>query len=319
MADLQAISLKSKDKVVAYVLGFLGLALLGGIGYSLFLLMPLLVDLAKNTIIFFAELVVLALMGLTVVNVWNERDLFIYKWKNYVRNVRKAIIADDPIGVLSTAIRRFQDKLELIDERMAEAEGARKTQLNGIRNAEAEADKALNLFKAAKNAGKTEREQAVYAVSSERWKAAAAKMQPMADLMKNMMLSLQSARELASTTLTDLENQLRVTRVELETAKAGRTAVKSLKAFFGKTDDSDMAEMAFDEIERQTNEAEAEIEQFMRVIDPAIKSQDLSKQAEATAAMNRLNGVILQKGLPPATDAEVLSITSIKQSVPVRR
>lgn len=308
MSEIQSINLKKQDQVVAWALGILGLCMLGGVGYGLFHLMPLLVELAENTIIFFVELAVIVAMVVGALSVWNERDLIVYKWKNFVRNLRRAIVREDPIGVLDTAIRRFSNRINDISERINEAVGAKKTQINKQREAVKKSEEAQGLFLAAKNKGEPEPVQARHATASLRYAEAAKKMQPMVDLLTNMQTSFQAAYDLALNTMKDLENQRDVLKIELEASKAGQSAVKSFKAFFGKTDESDMAMMAFDEIERQTNEAEAEIEQFMRVMDPALKDEELKKSAEAIAAMNRMTGFVEKKHLPPAVDAEVLSV-----------
>lgn len=313
---MQSLVLKKQDKVVAWTLAILGLVVLSGVGYGLFLLMPFLVALAENTIIFFVELLVLVGMGIGVLSLWSERESFIYAWKNFARKVRRAIVREDPIGVLDTAIRRFSNRLSDIEEKIAEAVGARKTQITKQKEAVRKAEDAQGLFLAAKNKGESESVQARHAVASQRYTEAAKKMQPMVDLLTNMQTSFEAARDLAANTMKDLENQRDVLKIELEASKAGQSAVKSFKAFFGKTDESDMAMMAFDEIERQTNEAEAEIEQFMRVMDPALKDENLKKEAEAIAAMTRMQGFVSQKALNPApVSVELLSSVKVDQKV----
>ena len=316
MSEMQSINLKKQDKAVAWIVGIIGFLLLASVGYGLFLLMPLLVELAKNTIIFFVELAVLVSMLVGVLSIWNERELFIYKWKNFVRNLRRAIVREDPIGVLDTAIRRFATRLESIDEKIAEAVGAKKTQINKQREAESKAENSQGLFLAARNKGESEAVQGRHAIASQRYADAAKKMQPMVDLLTNMQISFQAARDLADNTMKDLMNQRDVLKIELEASKAGQSAVKSFKKFFGASNESDMAMMAFDEIERQTNEAEAEIEQFMRVMDPALKDEELKKSAEAISAMNRMAGFISKKELGPAIEAEVLHVN---QTVSTRK
>ena len=86
--DIQQISLKKGEQAWSYGLAIVGLLLLGSFGYGLFLVMPLLVALAKNTIIFFAELAVLFGMLVTAAGIWSERETWYYKWKNFVRRER---------------------------------------------------------------------------------------------------------------------------------------------------------------------------------------------------------------------------------------
>jgi hypothetical protein len=304
MTDMQSVSLKKQDMAIMAVLGTVGALVVGGVIYGLYLAMPMLVSLAKNTIIFFAELAVLVLMLLAAAQAWQERDLFLYKWKSMARNIRKAIVREDPIGVLDTAIKRFEARLENIDDRIAEAIGAKKTQDDGIRVTLAKADREDSLAAAAAKLGKGDREVAQHATAAIRWRKAADGMQPMAEMMANMQTALEGARDLAHHTLLDLQNQKDVLSIQLSTARAGKSAVRSLKTFFGSSSESDMAAMAFEEIERQTNEAEAEIEQFMRVMDPMLKTADLTKQAEAMDAMKKFDAFRQQRQLGPADTPE---------------
>ena len=296
---------KKEDKVVASALGVAAAAVVAALLYGLYLVMPMLVSLAKNTIVFFGLMAILVLMVLAAAQVWAERDVFLYKWKLFARNLRKAIVREDPIGVLSTAIQRFEARLEQIDARIAEAIGAKNTQDKGIAKAERQANEEEAKAGAAQRLGRSDREIGLHAMNAKRWRDAADSMRPMAELMANMQTSLEGARDLARTRLDDLINQKQVMAIRLETAQSGKKAVKSLKLFFGSSSDSDMADMAFDEIERQTSEAEAEIDQFMRVMDPMLKSADLSKQAETMAAMQRFS-TFSKHALPAA--AEVLAL-----------
>lgn len=303
---------KKQDKVVAGVLAAVAAVIGAGLLYGLYRIMPMLVSLAKNTIVFFAELVVLVILILVVAQLWAERDLFIYRWKLFARNLRKALVREDPIGVLDTAIKRFEHRLEQIDEQIAAAIGAKKTQEHGIKQTIARADEEDSLAAAAVKLGKGDREVSQHATAAARWRKAAEGMRPMADLMANMQTSLESARDLAQSTLNDLSNQKEVLAIQLTTAQAGKSAVRSLKSFFGSSSETDMAGLAFDEIERQTNEAEAEIEQFMRVMDPMLKTADLKKQAETMDAMKKFQAFREQRELGPAPGAETLT-----QSTPV--
>ena|SRR5689334_7265707 len=303
MSDLQSVSLKKQDKVVMTAMGIVAGLLGGGILYALYLLMPVLVSLAKNTIIFFAELAVLVVMFMVAAQLWAERDLFVYRWKMAARNLRKALVREDPIAALDVAIKRFEHRLDQIDERIAEAIGAKKTQDNSIAQTIKNAEEEESLAAAALKLKKSERELAQHATAALRWRRAAEGMQPMAEMMANMQTALEGARDLAQHTLQDLINQRDVLSVQLQTAQAGKSAVRSLKGFFGSSSETDMAGLAFDEIERQTNEAEAEIEQFMRVMDPMLKTADLKKQAETIDAMKKFEMFREQRALAPAASA----------------
>lgn len=319
MSDISPINLKKQDKVVMATMAILAAIVGAGVIYGLGLIMPFLVALAENTIYFALEMLALVIIVLSAAQVWAERDLFYYKWKNIARNIRKAIIREDPVGVLKTAISRFDQKIESIDEKIAEAIGALKIQVAKQKEAQAKADTERNNFLAAERMEKSDSEKGRYAVAATRWEKAAQEMQPMVDLLTNMKSSLQKARDLANNTLEDLKNQLEVLSVRLEASQAGKSAASSLKAFFSSSNESDMAMMAFEEIEKQTAEAEASIEEFMRVMDPSLRKADLQAQAEAIAAMERFSERRIQKALNPAPEVEVVSVTKVAQKETVKR
>lgn len=310
---LSSITLKKGEQTWSYALAIVGLMVLGGLGYGLFLLLPFLILLAKNTIIFVAELAVLIAMLVTLAGIWSERDTWIYKWKNFVRRFRRAIVREDPIGVLETAIRRFNDRLETIEEKINETVGALKIQKAKQKEAQFKAEEAAAMYLAAKNKGVSEQEQTRYALSNDRWTKTANGMQPMIDLLTQAKGSFEQARDIAVNTMKDFEDQKQNLKVQFEASKAGQSAVKAFKAFFGKTDDSDWAQMALDELETTINTNEAEIEQFMRVMDPVLKEDQMRNQAQAVAAMNRLSGIAQnQKQLPSPKAVEVISVEKVK-------
>lgn len=308
--DIQNISLKKGEQAWSYALAVVGLMVLGGIGYGLFLLMPLLVILAKNTIIFVAELAVLISMLVTAAGIWSERELWHYKWKNYVRRLRRAIVREDPVGIIETALKRFAEKLGLIEEKITEAVAALRVQQSSQKVAIKKRSDAEALYLQAKSQGEPEQVQARHAISADRWLKASEEMQPIIDMMVGTIKGFEQARDIAVNATKDLEDQKQVMKIRQQTAKAGQSAARAFKAFFGKSDESDMAMMGFEELELQINTSEAEIDQFMRVMEPKLKDDKLKNDAEAAQAIARMNGLHSQKQLS-AAPVEVLSISKV--------
>jgi hypothetical protein len=83
---------------------------------------------------------------------------------------------------------------------------------------------------------------------------------------------------------------------------------------FGNNPDLEMQDLAIEEIQRQSFEAEAEIDQFMRVITPRLQQADLQRDADAIEAMEKLNAYTAQS-LPPAP--EPLKLVGPKEDVKV--
>src|SRR5262249_52914796 len=92
-----------------------------------------------------------------------------YKWKNVSRNIRKAIAREDPIGVLATVIRKFEAKLDGIDENITQAVAALKRQKESIRQARQQADESFALVEQARRQGKSDAQIGMYAAGAGRW------------------------------------------------------------------------------------------------------------------------------------------------------
>lgn len=184
-------SMKTSDKII-------GLVLLTGVvsvlGYGLYWILPYLVEMAANTIYFVGELVVLAVLAMVFLDKNTWLNLY-YGWQNLSRGIRRSIISSDPIGILSTVINRYAQKLEDIDANIVLADGATKRQRNTIAEAEKQRNMELNLAKAAEQQGKT-LQIGLHANSAKRWDDSAEEMRPMLTVLENALVSMQRARDL---------------------------------------------------------------------------------------------------------------------------
>jgi len=287
----RVVAMKPADKVIGAIIG---LVVLGAGGYGLWKVLPVLIELAQNTIYFFAELVVLAILGI----VFLDRDTWInlyYAWRNVSRKMRKAIVSEDPIGVLDTVIHRYGYKLDQIDQNVTVADGARRRQEAAIQDALKQRDAELHQAKAAQKLNK-QLQVEQHATAAQRWENSGKEMEPMLNTLTNALTCLERARDLCQSKLEDVKNQKVVLQRKLEALLAGQKAVRSIKRFFGSNPDLDMQEMAIEEIERQATEAMAEIDQFMRVMNPVLESADLKRSADQMAAMEHFNSYITSGG-----------------------
>jgi len=285
------LAMKPADKIMGTIIG---LVVLGGGGYGFWRILPILIDLAQNTIYFFGELVVLAILAMIFLDKNTWVNLY-YAWKNVSRKIRKAIVSEDPIGVLDTVIHRYAYKLDQIDHNVNVADAARKRQEATIKDALKQRDGELNQARAAQKLDKKLQVEQ-HATAAQRWEESAKEMEPMLNTLTNALTCLQRARDLCQTKLEDVKNQQVVLQRKLEALLAGQQAVRSIKTFFGSNPDLDMQELAIDEIERQATEAMAEIDQFMRVMNPVLESADLKRSADQMAAMEHFNSYITSGG-----------------------
>lgn len=298
---MDAPKLSPEDKKVAVaIVAVIGLAL-GGLFLTgvllpwLVALMALLVDLAKDTV------ALLAMSGIVIFALLNYNNIY-YAMMSGVQAIRKAIIRADPLKTLDTAIGRMDKKGVEIADALAASDASQRRLANRIRNRTGDgaldkAEQEDGLATAARRANRPDSEVAQHAMAGDRWRNMAATFQPMLEQLKKMQVMLNKAQELQQSSLADLKNKRDVLAVQLEAEKDGQKAVGKFKQFFGKSPDLVMAGLSMDEIERQTTNAEAEIDQFLNAIAPQLQEQDLKKSAATDAAMAKFDKFAGQKTL----------------------
>ncbi len=283
-------SLKPSDKTLGAILA---LALLAGGGWVLYTVLPILITLATNAIVFFAEIVALIMM---IVFVATNLTNGYYFFCNVARKIRRAIVADDPIGTLVTVEHRYERRLEDIDSGITAFGGSIKRQEDSVASAHSKAEKEKYQASTAQKTGRPSVEVAQHATASQRWEKAADEMQPMLTTCKNALTFMQQARDLCSAKLDDARNQRAVLAAKLDAAQSGQHAVRMFKRFFGSNPDLEMHEMAVEEIERQQTEAFAEMDQFMRVSKPVLDAASLEQATDQMQAMEKFNAYITGGG-----------------------
>lgn len=312
MLENQSINLKKGDKVAMAVIGLIGLGLFTLIGY---VALPYIITALENTIHTFVLLVVLAVITMPI---WDTgtRTAFIYGWKNFSRNIARAITRSNPIGVLTTAISRFEARLDDITDKLNQANAARKRHKQKMDETLTKATNEENLATVAMREGKSEAVINARAVAAGRWRKAHETMMPMYEMLTEMHEAFIKAREVCQYKLEDLQNQKEVLSIQYETMMASQKAAKSFKAFFGANPDMAMLEMSVDEAERQIAEADAEIEQVLRDATPMIEAANLQKSADAQAALARIKGskLLNHDGQPAA----LLTGQTIKEGILVK-
>lgn len=308
------IKLKRPDKIIMAVIAAVVACVLG---YGLYLALPYLIALMANTITFVAELVVLVLMLMVVCDkgLWTA---VYYKWANISRNMRRSVARENPIGTMDTAISRRASKLVEIDKNLTEAIGAKKRHEKNIAVMEKKSADEDAMALAAQQQQRSALEVQRHAVAAGRWAKAANDAKPTAIMFAEMQEKLEQARDITSNTLEDMKNQREVFAFDYDVKMSATKTLRGIRGFFTEDKDMEMLRMSIDEYERQTSEAEAEIDQFIRQITPAIEDADIKKQAEVQAAMERfgqkfLNASAAQGALPAASEStKVLAMPAAK-------
>lgn len=292
MSDQPSPSLKQADKVVAGAfLGAIVLAVAAS-AWGVYLLLPVLVELAKNAIVLGLELFVLLGFVAALSQLWLARDAVVYRFKIAAQNARRKVAKDNPIGTIDVAIATFEKRLAEIDEEARSADGALRRLKDKIKNRERTgmldmAAKEADLSDAAEKMGRPATEIQQHAVAAERWQKAAETVQPMVDDQQFIQGQLTKARDLATHALADLKNQRTVLAVQYEAYQESQEQAKAFRRFFGKNPELEMIDFAVEAIEKQTTDTQADIDQLMHQLTPRIQAAQLAHEAEAAEAMRK--------------------------------
>lgn len=284
--------LKPADKAVAGLfIAAIALAVVAA-GYGLYVLLPVLVELAKDTIVLGVEVFVLLGFAAGLLQLWLARDAAIYKFKQVAQNARRKVAADNPIGTIDIAIATFEGRLERIDAEAVSANSALLRLKDKVKNRKGDgmldmASREAGLADAAEHQGRPDSEIQQHAVAAERWKKAAETVQPMVEDQEFIQGQLAKARDLATNALADLKNQRAVLSVQYDAYRESQAQAKAFRRFFGKNPELEMIDFAVEAIEKQTTDTQADIDQLMHQLTPRIQAAQLARDAEAAEAMRK--------------------------------
>jgi hypothetical protein len=294
LSKLPDIKLKPKDRyamfgIAAIILAIIAIPVLTWTATVMALIQTILAD----TVWTMVSACALFFGGWAIVSNWTN---IIYAYKNMSRNVARTIARENPLGVMDTAISRFEQKLEQIGSNLATAKAALLQQQKAIKQA---ADEQKNFESLARNATDEATESAMAAKAERRRKSAEA-MQPMADTMEQVYQRLTEARQVCMLKLDDMKDNREVFGRQYATMMAGAKAVGTFRSFFASNPDLDMLTLSIDQIEQQTSQAEAEIDQFLTDIQPIVSASKLQSQVDTKAALERIKGSkLLTEGTQP--------------------
>jgi hypothetical protein len=321
------VNLKKYDKAILALMAIALLAAVGGIGWGIFILLPVLLTMAENGVILLVMLVVAVFLGLSLINIAMNFQNILLKMKMGAQSIRRRIISSDPIAAIDVSIANLQQQYDNACKLAAEADGATKQLSKQIRaddrksGAMDKADNEDRLAKAAIAQGRGQDEINEHLVRSERSHRTADMLQPLLERQQERQRRIEEARKLSKAKIGDLNDQKENLTIMLDAYRADAKQSRALSAFFGQRS-KEMAtiEIAVDEIVRQGALAEAQIEQMLNDAEPQVQAEQLQRDADALAARARLSGALgntKQLNAPSSTitstslnvkDAEVISI-----------
>jgi hypothetical protein len=329
--DFPDISLKKFDKVVYALL--LGGGVVAGAAavYGLYVLLPFLVELAQDTVMFGVLMLAAAALAIGAAQLWMMRDAIVHKMKLNARAFSRRIIKDDPIGSIDISIKRMEGRLNEAKERQTEANAATRVLERRIRNANDhrspgvldQAELEEQLAAQAERSGLAKEDVDAHLINAERFREAGTTLGELLQHQKERQAKLDEARKLAERGLVNLQNQKQVWSIKLDALNAELAQAKSFRSFFSRSPELETIDIAVEEIERAAAQAESEIEALFRDADPLLQREKLQREAEAATARARiLSAQQTAAALPAApVDVPVLparKVIGMPRSIPSR-
>jgi chromosome segregation ATPase len=317
------ISLKKYDRVILVGMALLGLSVVGTGVWGLILILPTLLEAAKNGILLIIMLFVIVFLVIELFNIFLNLPNYVLKMKMGAQALRRKYISGNPIAAIDVSIASMQERYDKACKLAIEADGATKhlkQKIHADDRKSGAADKADNedrLAQAAQNTHRSDSEINEHLVKAERAHRTVDTLQPLVDRQEERQKKVEAARDYAKSQIADLCDRKENLSIVLDAYQADAKQSRALSAFFGaRSKEMATIEIAVDEIVRQSAQAEAEIEQMLHDADPLIQEAQLQREADALHARERLDASTAQKRLaepPPLRSLPIVKdITDVK-------
>ncbi len=262
----------------------LGIALLGALGYGLFLIMPALIAFTQNVLYLAVMLLVLAAIIYMVLDP-KMRNLFWYGYKSIMRWITGVFVTIDPIGILKNYVDDLTNNLRKMSTQIGNIRGQMRKLKTIMNENEAEIDNNMKLASMAKRKG-NDKQVMLSTRKAARLKDSNAKYQSLYSKMEVMHKILSKMYQNSEILLEDTKDQVKLKEQERKAIRASHSAMSSaMSVISGDPDKRAMFDMALEAIADDVSNKVGEMERFMDMSASFMDSVDLQ------------NGVFEEEGL----------------------
>jgi len=253
-------------------------ALLGGLGFLIFINMNRIVRLLQNTL--YAVLLFCGIAALIYMILDRRlRTLILYLYKSIIRFITSIFITIDPIGILKNYLDDLREKQSHIQKQTANLKG----EMGIVEKTMSENDriiqKSKKLAAAAKEMGEN-RQVVLNARKAGRKQNFNKSLSEVYDRMSKLYNILIKINENVNFFIEDLEDEIQTREAEYKAIKAGHSAIKgALSVFKGLPNKVDLFNQAMDYVIEDTGKKIGEIEYFLEASEKFITSIDIENQA----------------------------------------
>ncbi len=282
MEDLKPKSFWQRPEGVTGMI-FLAALLIGG-GFLLYTGLPIILELAKNTLYLALMLVALGAIVYMVLDP-KMRNLVSYMYKSVMRWVTGLFVQIDPIGILKSYVEDLKDNLRKMNKQISQLRGQMHKLQEVIHNNKKEIQSNLSLASKAKETNK----QAIMILKSRkagRLKESNLRLEDLYRKMEVLYRVLTKMYENSQILMEDIKDQVEVKEQERKAIHASNNAMKSaMSVISGDPDKRAMFDMAMEAITEDVSQKVGEMERFMEMSANFMQSVDLQ------------NGIFEEEGL----------------------
>lgn len=261
-----------------------GLAAIGGLGFVLYNALPVLIDLAQNTLYLGIMLVGIAALLYMVFDP-KMRNLIWYSYKSVMRWITGIFVQIDPIGVLKSYIEDLRSNLRDMNKQV----GILRGQMHKLQETINKNKKDINNNLALANKAKERQKQNIMVLKARkagRLKESNLKLEDLYKKMEVLYRVLVKMYENSEIMLEDLKDQVSVKETERKAILASHSAMQSARSIIsGNGDKREMFDMALEAIAEDVSQKIGEMERFMDLSTSFMDSVDLQ------------NGIFEEEGL----------------------
>ncbi len=267
------------------VTGMVFLALLiGGGGFLLYSILPMLVILASQTVYLVLMLLVLAAIIYMALDP-KMRSLVGYMYKSVMRAITGLFVKIDPIGILKSYVEDLKNNLRKMNKQIGQLRGQMHKLKELIHNNKRQIEENLNQASEAKARNKTN-QVILKSRKAGRLKESNMRLEALYKKMEVLYRVLVKMYDNSEIMMEDIKDQVEVKEQERKAIMASHSAMRSARDIIsGNKDKKAMFDQALEAIADDVSSKVGEMEQFMEMSSNFMESIDLQ------------NGVFEEEGM----------------------
>jgi hypothetical protein len=275
--------------------GLTGMITIGLGGLGLFFAGPHLIKLFDMAITMLGQVItigvlcVAAFLFFMIATNPKVHTLIAYFFKSCMRWITGRFVEIDPIGIMKSYIEDLLKKNETLDNSIAKLTGQVKICEAQVRKNDTESQEQLAIFAEAKKQGKTGIAQVSGRQSERLNKQNVERLKPLLLQMQVHLKALKKYKEVTTTVIDDLRNEVKSQEMQRELIKTSWGAMMTAKKILnGGTDEREMFDMAMEYVVHDFNMKLGDIEHFMDSTQGFVESLDIQNGVFEEAALKRL-------------------------------